>query len=322
MHAIVFVLSLLALGIAIAVAWLYLTDPTPDAFVLDRARYPFQSQFMDLPDGSRLHYLDEGRGQTLLLLHGNPTWSFLYRQLIHGLKDEYRLIVPDYPGFGLSTASRGFGFTAAEQAQVVGALVEKLDLQDALIMMQDWGGPIGFKVALQQPERFKGFVIGNTWAWPLERRRHKLFSMVMGGWPGQLGAWCCNGVVRAFMSRGVAGQLGAPELAMYLGPFSHPKSRSPTHIFPAQLREASDFLGDVYRKLPRLSDRPVLLLWGEKDFAFQQPERDRFESLFPHHDTVLLEGAGHFIQEDAPEAIVAAIRDWSKKTFSKRDERL
>jgi haloalkane dehalogenase len=308
-------IGFLIAGLLALALYLYVSDPTPEEFEVDRDLFPYQSRFLELEGGGRLHYIDEGKGQPLLLLHGNPTWAFLYRDIVAELKDEFRLVVPDYPGFGLSTAPDGYGFTPAEHAVTVDELVRRLDLRDVIIMMQDWGGPIGFDVALKNPERTQGFVIGNTWAWPLERTGQKTFSTLMGGWPGQFGAWCCNGVVRLFMSRGVATRLSAQELGMYLGPFSRRDSRSPTHIFPAQLRDAHAFLDGIYRNLNRLSDRPALLVWGMKDFAFQAPERERFEALFPDHETVLLKNAGHFIQEDSPREIAAAIRDWRRKGF-------
>jgi pimeloyl-ACP methyl ester carboxylesterase len=112
-----------------------------------------------------------GDGSPLLLLHGNPTWSFLYREVIKGLSDRFRCIAPDYPGFGLSRPPVGYGFTPAEHAQVLEQLVLELDLTGVTMMVQDWGGPIGFAVAVRHPERFDAFVVGNTWAWPSRTRR-------------------------------------------------------------------------------------------------------------------------------------------------------
>jgi len=279
-------------------------------FVVDRSLFPYTSQYLKLDNGARIHYVDEGAGPVILLLHGNPTWSFLYRHLIAKLKGEFRVIAPDYPGFGLSSAPRGYTFTAAEQAASMADFVEKMDLNDVNVMVQDWGGPIGFAIAERYPDRIKGFIIGNTWAWPLERTGHKVFSTLMGGWPGQFAAWCCNGVVRFFLSAGMERNLTDAEFAMYLAPFEEPNTRAPTHIFPAQLWDADEFLQKVYAGFPVLSDRPALIVWGLEDFAFQEPERTRFEALFPNHQTVLLKSAGHFIQEDAPEEISSAILAW------------
>ncbi|HFD81666.1 MAG TPA: alpha/beta fold hydrolase, partial [Gammaproteobacteria bacterium] len=290
-------------------------------FEIDRDLFPYQPHYLKLEGGGRLHYVDEGQGPVLLLLHGNPTWSFLYRHMVAELSDRFRVIAPDYPGFGLSTAGEAYGYTPAEHARAILQLVTTLDLQAMVIMVQDWGGPIGFKVALDSPSRVAGFVIGNTWAWPLERPGQKGFSLLMGGWPGRFGAWCCNLVVRFFLSKGVASGLSDRELAMYLGPFVSRESRRPTHLFPAQLRSAGAFLDEIHRKLPTLADRPVLLTWGLEDFAFQEPERTRFESLFPQHETLLLKNAAHFIQEDAPGEISAAITDWHRRKFTDPGDR-
>lgn len=279
-------------------------------FEINRELFPYKSHFLTLKNGARIHYIDEGKGPTLLLLHGNPTWSFLYRDIIAALKDDFRLVVPDYPGFGLSQAPQDYTFTPFEQAQAISELVQELDLQDMAIMVQDWGGPIGFDVALKNPQRVSRLIIGNTFAWPLERMGQKTFSMIMGGWPGQLASWCCNGVVQFFMHRGVVNKITKEELAMYLAPFKEKHQRIPTHIFPAQLLDAKPYLSNLHKQLDALSDLPVLIVWGLEDFAFQKPERTRFESLFPKHKTVLLKNAGHFIQEDAPNEIAVAIREF------------
>src|SRR5919198_2024713 len=120
--------------------------------------FPFESRYADV-SGSRVHYIDEGSGPPLLLLHGNPTWSFLYRDVVKALRDRYRCVAVDYPGFGLSSPRPGYRFTPAEHADVIEQLVVRLDLRDATMMVQDWGGPIGFAVATRHPERFAAFVI-------------------------------------------------------------------------------------------------------------------------------------------------------------------
>ncbi len=283
---------------------------TSTRFEVDTELFPFESRTVELRSGATIRFIDEGQGPLLLLLHGNPTWSFLYRDIVSGLKDGFRCIAPDYPGFGTSIASAGYGFTAAEHANVMAEFVEALDLRDFTIMMQDWGGPIGFSIALRHPDWVRGFIIGNTFAWPLERFGQKMFSAIMGGPIGRTLAWCCNGIVRFFMSRGVVTGLDKRALKMYLAPFKYRGSRAPTHIFPRQLQAASPFLAEIYKGMHTLTDKPALIVWGEKDFAFQEPERSRFEQLFPNHKTVLLLNAGHFIQEDAPDDIMRAVRGW------------
>jgi haloalkane dehalogenase len=272
--------------------------------------YPFVSHFEDI-NGSRVHYLDEGVGPPLILLHGNPTWSFLYRDLIAGLRDQYRCIAVDYPGFGLSQAGPGYGYTPAEHAQVLEDLTLRLDLREATLMVQDWGGPIGFAVATRHPDRFSAFVIGNTWAWPKSDLGTQAFSRLLGG---PIGGWLIlqrNFFVERIIPAGVRRkQLPAAVMNAYRGPFPTPQSRRPVHAFPREILASRSFLADIEGKLAVLGDRPALVVWGTKDFAFRAAERRRWEEIFPHHRTVLLDGAGHYIQEDAAQDIIAAIRDW------------
>lgn len=143
-----------------------------------RDLYPFEDRFLEV-EWCRVHYVDEGSGPPLLL-HGNPTWSFIYRDLILGLRDRFRCIAPDYPGFGLSTAPASYGFTPAEYAGVVERFVVELDLRETTMMAQEWGGPIGFSVATRHPDRFYAFVVGNTWAWPKADPGTRAFSGLLG----------------------------------------------------------------------------------------------------------------------------------------------
>jgi haloalkane dehalogenase len=287
------------------------TSETTRPAWLPEELYPFESHYAEI-DGSRVHYVDEGSGPPLLLLHGNPTWSFLYREVIKGLRDRFRCVAPDYPGFGLSRATPGYGFTPAEHADVLERFVLQLDLSEVMMMVQDWGGPIGFAVATRYPARFAAFVIGNTWAWPKADIPIRLFSGLLGGPIGRYLILRRN----MFVERAIPGSMRLrelPEAAMeaYRGPFPTPESRRPVHVFPREILGSRPFLAYVERGLPVLADRPALLVWPTKDVAFREPERGRWERLFPDHRTTMLEGAGHYIQEDAPERIVAAIRSWA-----------
>jgi haloalkane dehalogenase len=276
-----------------------------------RELYPFTGRHLEL-DRARVHYVDEGGGPPLLLLHGNPTWSFVYREVIAGLRDRFRCVAPDLPGFGLSSAAPGYGFTPAEHADVLERLVLALDMRDVTMMAQDWGGPIGFAVATRHPEHFRGFVIANTWAWPKGDPGTQLFSRLLGGPVGRRLIQHRNVFVERILPGGVR-RRKLPDAVMdaYRGPFPTPASRVPVAVLPREILRSRTFLGEVERRLQVLRDRPALLVWPTADVAFRQRERRRWEELFPDHRTVLIEGAGHYVQEDAPEEIVAAIRDWT-----------
>jgi haloalkane dehalogenase len=275
---------------------------------------PYAPHYAEL-DGARVHYVDEGSGPPLLLLHGNPTWSFLYRDVIAGLRDRFRCIAPDHPGFGLSRpVPAGYGFTPAEHARVLERLVLELDLRDVTMMVQDWGGPIGFAVATRHPHRFAAFVIANTWAWPKTDLPTQLFARLLGGPIGRYLILQHNFFVeRAIPASVKRRKLSQALMDAYRAPFPTPESRRPVAVFPREILRSVDFLAEIERGLPALRDRRALLVWPTKDVAFRERERRHWESLFPDHRTTLLEGAGHYVQEDAADEIVSAIRGWAPR---------
>jgi haloalkane dehalogenase len=290
---------------------------TRPAWVSDEL-FPFQSHFVEV-DGAQVHYIDEGQGPVFLGLHGNPTWSFLYRHIVSGLKDRFRCIAPDYPGFGLSTAPDGYRYTIAEHARILEGFIERLDLRGITMMVQDWGGPIGMWSATRHPERFRGFVIGNTWAWPSAGdKTAERFSKLLGSaWPGGFLVKRADVFVNVFMRGGIKRKKLTPaERAMYKGPHPTPGSRVPVHVMPREILTAHELLADVAQGLEKISDKPALIVWADKDQAFKEPQRLRWEQTFPDHRTVILRGASHYIQEDAPEEILAAISEWSPSVAS------
>lgn len=275
--------------------------------------FPYESRSLDV-DGCRLHYIDEGRGPVLLLLHGNPTWSFLYRHLVARLVHRFRCIALDYPGFGLSSSRPGYGFTPAEHAAVVECFVAELGLDSFTPVVHDWGGPIGLAVASRHPERVRALVITNTFAWPVDGDRHfELFSRLMGGAVGRLAIRRANAFVNVMVPAGTRRRLSPVEMAHYRAPFPTPDARMPTYVFPREILASREFLAEVEAGLPRLAHLPTLLAWGGKDVAFRATERRRFEAVFPHHHTVVFEQARHYLHEDVPDELAAAIEGHSRR---------
>lgn len=276
--------------------------------------YPFQHKFYSI-NGIRIHYVDEGNGETILFLHGNPTWSFLYRDIIRGLRsNRYRCVGLDYPGFGMSGKPDNFEYTPAEQARVVESFISTLRYKDITLFVQDWGGPIGLWVATRHPEWFKRIIIGNTWAWPVQDDPHFVrFSSYMGGWIGRILITRFNFFVNVLLRMGTQKRkerLTGKVMNAYRAPFARSAWRRPMAVFPRQIIESSEFLKQVETGLGKLQRKPILLLWGMKDPAFRQKELDRFRTIFPNARIQLLQNAGHFIQEDASDDIVSAIRGW------------
>ena len=274
--------------------------------------FPVEHRFADL-DGARIHYVDEGSGEPVLLLHGNPTWSFLYRKIIAGLRDDFRCVALDYPGYGMSDAAPGYGFTPAEHSAVVERFVDKLGLTGLTLMVQDWGGPIGLGLAGRRPELVRRLIIGNTFAWPLTDLRVRAFSGALGGPPGRLLTRWFNLAPRVFFARGFAQPVPAEVMELYLAPWRDPARRAPAAIAPRQLVAAAPYLAEVEARLPKIADRPALIAWGLKDFAFRDAARRRFEEAFPRHRTVALADASHFVQEDAGDRIASEFKAFCRE---------
>lgn len=283
---------------------------TRPAWVNDEL-FPFQSRFAEL-SGNVVHYVDEGQGPILLMLHGNPTWSFVYREVISALSGSFRCIALDYPGFGLSTPAPGYQFHPADHARVVAEFVDRLDLRDVTLIVQDWGGPIGLTAAVQRPDRFSALVVGNTWAWPVNGDFHfEMFSRFMGGPIGRLLIRRFNFFVNAMIPAGHRRRKPtADEMNHYRRALPTSQRRLPSAIFPKDILEAKEFLADLERGLPSLADMPALIVWGDADIAFRANERRRWETILPRHDTVVLAGAGHYLQSDAPTDFANAIAGW------------
>ncbi|OJZ74183.1 haloalkane dehalogenase [Mycobacterium paraffinicum] len=277
-------------------------------FTPDPRLYPFQSRWFDSSRG-RVHYIDEGAGPPLVLWHGNPTWSFLYRNIVLGLRDRFRCIAPDYLGFGLSDRPAGFGYTIEEHAGVLGEFVDHLELENYLTMGQDWGGPISMAVATERAERVRGVILGNTWFWPADVFTTKVFSRVMSSPPLQYAILRRNFFVERLIPAGTQRRPSDAVMEHYRAVQPSPEARRGVAEMPKQILAAEPLLARLARDVPaKLGAKPALFVWGMKDFAFRPgPTLPRMRATFPDHVLVELPNAKHFIQEDAPEEIAEAI---------------
>jgi haloalkane dehalogenase len=279
-------------------------------FTPDPALYPFESRWFNSQAG-RLHYIDEGAGPPILFCHGNPTWSFLYRNIVSRLRGRFRCIAVDYLGFGLSERPDGYGYTIEEHARSVGELVDHLQLDGFVTMGQDWGGPVSMAVGSARAERVHGVILGNTWFWPSDEVRTKLFSRVMSTPWMQRQILEKNFFVERILPRGMTHHLTPGEMGHYRNAQPAPAARKGVAEMPKQILAASPLLERLARDVPAsLAARPALLVWGLKDFAFK-PARflPRMQATFPRNVTVELPHARHYIQEDAPEQIAQAITE-------------
>ncbi|KAA1251873.1 haloalkane dehalogenase [Mycobacterium simiae] len=279
-------------------------------FIPDPQLYPFQSRWFDSSRG-RMHYIDEGEGPPILLCHGNPTWSFLYRNIIVALRERFRCIAMDYLGFGLSERPAGFGYKIEEHAQVVGEFVDHLGLEGYVSMGQDWGGPISTAVAVERADRVRGIVLGNTWFWPADTLTMKVFSRVMSSPPLQYAIVQRNFFVERLIPAGTQRPPSDAVMEHYRAVQPTPADRAGVARMPKEILAAGPLLSRLAREVPsKLGTKPALFVWGMKDFAFRPGLMlPRMRATFPDHVLVELPHAKHFIQEDEPDRIAAAIVD-------------
>ena len=288
--------------------------PSPDLF-------PFQSRWFESSVGP-LHYIDErppddvdDSAPVILFFHGNPTWSFLYRHIVAALRAEFRCIAMDYPGFGLSVRPQGYGYSPGEHARIVLELVDSLGLERYWVMGQDWGGPIGMWVASEHPQRVRGLIFGNTWCWPTDSKAATIFSAVLSSPPLQWAIRRRNLFVRRLMPVGMRRKLTPAEREHYAA-VQPPGMRDGAAAFPREIRRATPWLTQLQRRTDeRLSTLPLLLVWGMRDRGFRaKAYLPRWRSIFTNTQVVELPNANHFIQEDAPDEIAAAIHTFVAKT--------
>ncbi|WP_197040115.1 alpha/beta fold hydrolase [Mycobacterium sp. URHB0044] len=286
-------------------------------FEVSAEEYPFTDHWLEFRDG-HIHYVDEGDGPTVLLLHGNPTWSYLYRNVIKELSSECRLVALDYPGFGMSKAPTGYGYTPQEHSEMLFEFITHLDLTNFVMVVQDWGGPIGMSYVVKHQDNIRGVVLMNTWAWPSTLPKVRLFSLAMGGWP--IGYWLqtkMNFFAKTILPAGIFHKEKVTETLRkaYTDPFPTPRSRMPTWVFPRQIRKAGSWLATIEAELPTLSGLPTQILWGAQDSAgFPRELMERWRGYLRANETEVLDDAAHFVQEDRPDRVVAAIRRVLERT--------
>jgi haloalkane dehalogenase len=284
----------------------------PSAAWVNTTLYPFQTAAFVQPMGT-MRYVDEGVGDPIVMVHGNPVWSLVYRKLIMGLSDRYRCIAPDHLGFGQSDKPPDWTYLPQDHAANLTRLLDALQLEHIMLVVQDWGGPIGLSYAIDHPDKVARLVILNTWCWSVQHDWYYLaFSGIMGG---MLGRFLCrefNGVVRGVVpiAYGEKAKLTPAMQQQYLAALPTPTSRKGTWVFPKQIIAASDWLAERWSHRERLATKPTMIAWGMKDIAFRARELDTWRAAFPQAQVTRFPQAGHYVQDEEGEAIAALMRDF------------
>lgn len=296
--------------------------------------YPFHPQRFEVRPGIAMSYLDEGPtdAEVVVMLHGNPSWSFYWRHLVAGLRDRYRCIVPDHVGMGLSdkpddgggtlppatppTARGTYDYTLASRIDDLDALLRHLGITGPVTLaVHDWGGMIGFGWALRDPSRVRRLVITNTAAFPLPAAKAMPWQIAMGR-HSRIGGW----LIRRFnlFARGAAWfgtrrSLPREVREAYAGVYDGWRDAISTLRFmqdiPLDARDrAWTLLEASARQLPGYADRPVFIGWGLRDFVFDRHFLDGFRKALPNAEVHAFEDAAHYVLEDRQAVLVPAIR--------------
>jgi haloalkane dehalogenase len=283
---------------------------TPDAAFENLPDFGFAPHYLD-QDGLRMHFVDEGTGDPVLLLHGEPTWSFLYRKLIHRLTPATRVVAPDYFGFGRSDkpVERDW-YTYDRHFASIERFVEELDLRNLTVVVHDWGGPIGLRLAVERPERVQRLVITQTGVFAGRAPSDEWLrfrDMVR-----RVGTDLLAG---RLVQAGSATKLPDAVVAAYDAPYPVPESKTGALMFPelvpVELDHPSARTMLEVREALRRWDRPALVVFGDSDPIFSPRVGERFAELIPGAEAAeTLGGAGHFIQEDKGEELGDRIARW------------
>ncbi len=226
---------------------------------INRQEYPFQSRFLELEMG-RMHYVDEGQGRPIVMVHGTPTWSFLYRHLVKGLSPGYRCVAMDHMGFGLSDKPEDWSYLPKDHAQNVDSLIETLGLEDITLVVHDLGGPIGLYYAVNNPEKVARLIIVNTFMWTTRGElRFQLGGRFLGSPVGKF-LYKYFSFSTNVMMKSIGSKLAKPIHAHYTGPFPTPKSRKATWIIARELLGSSDWYDSLWQQRERIKDKPALIL--------------------------------------------------------------
>ena len=282
---------------------------------VDTSAYPFTPHYLDI-DGHKMHYVDEGKGDVILFVHGTPSWSFEYRNIIKDLSANYRCIAFDHIGFGLSDKPADYDYSLQNHRNNLEKFITALQLSDFILVVHDFGGPIGLSYATAHPEEIKKLILFNTWAWSIqEEKEFKKMKRILGS-PLVPFLYKYMNFSAKYMipaSFGERKRLTKEIHDQYIRPFSKPSERMGPLAFAKALLHQQDFFADVWNRLSSLKDIPVLIMWGMKDEFLTEKYLAKFLSVFPGASVTKYPDAGHFVMEEKSAVSIPVIREFLLK---------
>ena len=274
--------------------------------------FPFKPHFRQI-NGFQMHYVDEGRGEPIVCVHGEPTWGYLYRRFIPPLATSRRVVVPDHMGFGKSDTPQNKPYTLAQHVDNFTQLLLALNLVDITLVFQDWGGPIAFAFATAHPDRVKRLVIMNTGVgvYPVGTKTWVSDLEAQGTLEAVLGDMATF-VPRMFAATLVHGPATETMIRAYTAPFPNRASCIGAIAFPRDIpvgdnHPSAKTMRTIEQKLHLLKTKPKTVIWGMRDPIFRKGALERWKTIYPGIEYHELADASHFLQEDATDEIVAII---------------
>ncbi len=283
---------------------------------LNKAEYPFAANYF-IVNGQKLHYIDEGQGDTILFVHGTPSWSFDMRNVIKNLSKNYRCIAIDHIGFGLSEKPEYYDYSTINHSKTLEKFVVELGLKNFTMVVHDFGGPIGMNMAINYPEKVKGFVILNSWLWSCKddpgyiRLSRVLKSPLLPFLYKYL-----NFSPRFILPRSFGdNKLSRSLLSQYTRPFASKTERNGTLAFALSLLNDQEWFEELWRKRENISAKPALFIWGTKDAFITPSYLEKFASGFQNATINQMDTSGHFPQEENPDLVSKLMREWIGNTY-------
>lgn len=276
---------------------------------LDKELFPFESKWTEI-ENETIHYVDEGSGPVLLMVHGTPEWSFGYRDLVKNLRSLYRCVAIDLLGFGLSDKNAQTDYSCRAHSSRLTKVIEKLKLQNITIVANDFGGGISLPYAIDHPQNVRAIILFNTWMWSLKNDKH--FSgpaKMMNSWFGRMMYLTFNFPVNVIMPSAFGNKkLLTPKIHQHYKNALPKGSRLAAYTFAQELMNASDWWESYWQRLDVLNVKPFLIFWGMKDKFIPVHILEKWKTKLPNAQIITYEDAGHFVQEEKSEEMAAEIR--------------
>lgn len=267
---------------------------------LNTKEYPFAHNYLTV-DGAQLHYIDEGQGEVILFVHGTPSWSFEFRNVIKYLSKKYRCIALDHIGFGLSDKPAGYDYSIQNHTATLLKLINHLQLNQFTMLVHDFGGIIGLAAAEQIPDKISKLIILNTWCRSIQDEpEYKKMKGILGS-PLMPFLYRYFNFSAKYILPAAFGERSrlTPEVhQQYLKPFGNAGERNGTVAFAKSLLRDQDYYASIGKMLPVLKNKPVLIIWGMKDAFITEKHLLWMQEQFPAAEVVKYEDAGHFVLEE------------------------